>query len=288
MTWLADTFDALLFDLDGVVYIGPDAVPGAVDGIAAAQAQGVRCIYVTNNASRTAAEVAEHLRALGLALDDADVVTSSMAGASLVSDLVPSGKVLAVGGDGVWSALRERGFEPVDTYTPDVVAVMQGYGPNVGWRDLAEATFAVRAGVPWIATNLDFTFPTPKGVAPGNGSLIRLVADVAGRQPDAVAGKPEPALLNEAVRRTGATRPLMVGDRLDTDIAAGNRLGIPTLLVLTGVCDAATAFAAVGEEAPTFIADDLGCLVDGAALTTLQAAASPPRNDERGPHHLVI
>ena len=277
MTWLADTFDALLFDLDGVVYIGPDAVPGAVDGIASAQAQGVRCIYVTNNASRTSREVADHLRELGLTLDDADVITSSMAGASLVSDFVSSGKVLAVGGDGVWSALRERGFEPVDTYAPDVVAVMQGYGPNVGWRDLAEATFAVRAGVPWIATNLDFTFPTPKGVAPGNGSLVRLVADVAGRRPDAVAGKPEPALLNEAVRRTGATRPLMVGDRLDTDIAAGNRLGMPTLLVLTGVCDATAALAATGDETPTYIVDDLRSLIDGAALTTSQAAASTRR-----------
>ena len=277
MTWLAETFDALLFDLDGVVYIGPNAVPGAVEGISAAQAQGVRCIYVTNNASRTSGEVADHLRELGLTLDDADVITSSMAGASLVSDVVSSGKVLAVGGDGVWSALRERGFEPVDTYAPDVVAVMQGYGPNVGWRDLAEATFAVRAGVPWIATNLDFTFPTPKGVAPGNGSLVRLVADVAGRQPDAAAGKPEPALLNEAVRRTGATRPLMVGDRLDTDIAAGNRLGMPTLLVLTGVCDAEAALAATGDEVPTYVVDDLRCLIDGAALTTSQAAASTRR-----------
>lgn len=277
MTWLADTFDVLLFDLDGVVYIGPDAVPGAVDGIAAAQAQGVRCIYVTNNASRTSGDVAAHLRELGLTLDDADVITSSMAGASLVSEFAASGKVLAVGGDGVRSALRERGFEPVDTYSPDVVAVMQGYGPNVGWRDLAEATFAVRAGVPWIATNLDFTFPTPKGVAPGNGSLVRLVAEVAGRQPDAAAGKPEPALLNEAVRRTGATRPLMVGDRLDTDIAAGNRLGMPTLLVLTGVCDAATAAAATGEEIPTFVADDLRCLVDGDALLPGRSPGSTRR-----------
>lgn len=266
MTWLAENFDALLFDLDGVVYIGPDAVPGAVEGIAAAQAQGVRCIYVTNNASRTAAEVAEHLRELGLTLDDDDVITSSMAGASLVADHVDAGKVLAVGGAGVWSALRERGFEPVDTFSDDVVAVMQGYGPQVGWRDLAEATFAVRAGVPWITTNLDFTFPTPKGVAPGNGSLVRLVADVAGRQPDAVAGKPEPALLNEAVRRTGAVRPLMVGDRLDTDIAAGNRLGMPTLLVLTGVCTRAAADVAEGDQRPTYLAADLRCLVDGAAL----------------------
>lgn len=268
MSWLSDTFDALLFDLDGVVYIGPDAVPGAVEGIEAAQAQGVRCIYVTNNASRTAAEVAQHLRDLGLSLDDEDVVTSSMAGASLVAQHVTGGKVLAVGGAGVSAALRERGFEPVDTFTDDVVAVMQGYGPAVGWRDLAEATFAVRAGVPWIATNLDFTFPTPKGVAPGNGSLVRVVADVAGRQPDAVAGKPEPALLTEAVRRAGAARPLMIGDRLDTDIAAGNRLGMPTLLVLTGVCDRAAGEAAQGLERPTYLEADLRALIDGQPFAT--------------------
>lgn len=265
-TWLADAFDTLLFDLDGVVYVGPDAVPGAIESIAAAQAQGLRCIYVTNNASRPPDEVAGHLRRLGLTLDDDDVITSSMAGATLVADRVAPGKVLAIGGPGVAVALRERGFEPVDEFTPDVVAVMQGYGPDVGWRQLAEATFAVRAGTPWIATNLDFTFPTPKGVAPGNGSLIRLIAEVTGRQPDAAAGKPEPALLTEAIRRTGAQRPLMIGDRLDTDIAAGARLGLPTLLVLTGVCDEPTGRAAVGEERATYIAPDLRCLANGDPL----------------------
>lgn len=266
MTWLADTFDTLLFDLDGVVYVGPEPVPGAIESIAAAQRQGLRCIYVTNNASRTPSAVAQHLRDLGLDLDDEDVITSSMAGATLVAERVSPGKVLAVGGEGVRVALRERGFEPVDEFTDDVVAVMQGYGPEVGWRALAEATFAVRAGRPWIATNLDFTFPTPKGVAPGNGSFVRIIADVTGRQPDAVGGKPEPALLTEAVRRTGAVRPLMIGDRLDTDIAAGARLGMPTLLVLTGVCDEAGGRAAVGEERPTYLAPDLRCLISGAEL----------------------
>ncbi len=267
MSWLADRYDALLFDLDGVVYVGPDAVPGAVEGIEAAQQQGLRCVYVTNNAARTAAEVAAHLRRLGLKLEDGDVITSSMAGATLVAERVPAGsQVLAVGGPGVWSALEERGYLPVRTFDAEVAAVMQGYGPDVGWRDLAEATFAVRAGVPWIATNLDFTFPTPKGVAPGNGSLVALVANVVGRGPDAAAGKPEPALLEEAVRRTGAVRPLMIGDRLDTDIAAGSRLGMDTLLVLTGVCDRAAGEAGAGEERPTYIAADLTCLMGGEAL----------------------
>lgn len=259
-------FDVVLFDLDGVVYIGPDPVPCAVEAIASLLEQGVRCCYVTNNAARTPAEVAAHLRRLGVPAEDDDVVTSSQAGATLVSQFVAAGRVLAIGGDGVRAALRERGFEPVDRFDADTVAVMQGYGPAVGWPQLAEATFAVRAGLPWIATNLDRTFPTPRGAAPGNGSLVHLVADVAGREPDAVAGKPAPALLQEALRRTGGSRPLMVGDRLDTDIAAASRLGMPSLLVLTGVCDEQQARSAVGDEVPTYVAADLGALLPGRRL----------------------
>lgn len=257
--------DVLLFDLDGVVYIGGQAVPGAVESIASASAQGARCIYVTNNASRTPAQVAEHLRSLGVPAEPDDVITSSMAAATLVAERISEGQVLAVGGPGVAAALTERGFVPVSVFGPEVVAVMQGYGPQVGWADLAEATFAVRAGLPWIATNLDATFPSPRGIAPGNGALVDVVARTAGRRPDAVAGKPEPALLLEAVRRTGAQRPLMIGDRLDTDIAAGARLGIPTLLVCTGVATRADGLAARGEERPTYLAADLACLLPNEA-----------------------
>jgi len=254
-------FDVLLFDLDGVVYVGQEPVPAAIEAIESARAQGARCIYVTNNASRTPAQVAEHLRELGVPATEQDVVSSSMAGATLVAERITGGEVLAVGGEGVRAALIERGFVPVSTFTDTVQAVMQGYGPDVGWRDLAEATFAVRAGLPWIATNLDSTFPTARGVAPGNGSLVQVVAQTAGRGPDAVAGKPEPALLQEALRRTGATRPLMIGDRLDTDIAAGARLGMPTLLVTTGISTATEAMHATGDLRPTYLAADLSCLL---------------------------
>jgi glycerol 3-phosphatase-2 len=258
--------DVLLFDLDGVVYVGPHAVPGAVTAIAAASARGVRCCFVTNNASRTPEEVAQHLRDLGVDATAQDVVTSSQAGAGLVAERVDSGAVLAVGGRGVTEALRERGFEPVSTFDSGTVAVMQGYGADVGWRDLAEATYAIRAGLPWIATNLDMTFPTPRGLAPGNGALVGAVAAAVGRRPDAVAGKPEPALLLEAIRRTGALRPLMIGDRLDTDIAAGGRLGIETLLVMTGVCDDQELLEAQGDEIPTFASIDLSCIESGTPL----------------------
>jgi HAD superfamily hydrolase (TIGR01450 family) len=257
--------DVLLFDLDGVVYVGPNVVSSAREGILAAIEQGARCIYVTNNASRSAEQVAEHLRELGIPAQDQDVVTSSMAGASLVSTFVSTGDVLAIGGQGVAQALRERGFNPVSKFSDSVVAVMQGYGPNVGWTDLAEATFAVRAGLPWIATNLDSTFPSTRGVAPGNGALVNVVAHTVGRRPDAVAGKPEPALLIEAISRTDAKRPLMIGDRLDTDIAAGSRLGIPTLLVGTGVSTLDEGRNATGDERPTYISDDLTCLLPNQA-----------------------
>jgi hypothetical protein len=138
---------------------------------------------------------------------------------------------------------------------------MQGFSPDVSWRDLAEATFAVRSGLPWIATNPDLTFPAPGGIAPGNGALVRLVAETVGRGPDAVAGKPEPPLLREAIQRTHAQRPLMVGDRLDTDIAAGSRVGVPTLLVFTGVTTLAELVAAIPEERPDYVGADLRVLL---------------------------
>jgi glycerol-1-phosphatase len=271
----ASAFDVLLFDLDGVVYVGPDPVPGAVEAIERVTKAGTRCVYVTNNASRTPEQVAEHLRALGIPAGGDDVITSSQAGASLVAERVaPGTEVLAVGGEGVRIALSERGFPVTDRLTPETGAIMQGYGPLTAWADLAEAAIGVRQGLPWIATNLDLTFPTLRGPAPGNGSLVMAVANAAGRGPDAVAGKPEPALLQEAIRRTRALRPLMIGDRLDTDIAAGGRLGIPTLLVLTGICDLASGLAAEGEERATWIGADLSVLWDDeASIRALEATS---------------
>ncbi len=260
---LRERFDALLFDLDGVVYVGPDAVPGAAAAIAEARADGLACGFITNNASRAADDVAEHLAELGIPTPSHDVITSPQAAVSLLPDYVPAGaSVLVIGGAGIATALGEAGYLPVHSLEDAPAAVMQGFSPDLSWRDLAMATFAVRSGLPWIATNPDLTFPTPGGVAPGNGALVRVVAETAGREPDAVAGKPEPPLLREAVRRLGAERPLMIGDRLDTDIAAGPRAGMPTLLVFTGVTDVASLLAAVPEERPDYLGADLGVLGD--------------------------
>jgi ribonucleotide monophosphatase NagD (HAD superfamily) len=171
---------------------------------------------------------------------------------------VPAGsRVLVVGGDGLVVAVRERGLVPVHEAGDGVAAVVQGFSPDVGWRLLAEGTYAVAAGLPWIATNLDATVPTPAGTAPGNGLLVGVVARAAGRDPDAVAGKPETPLHEESVRRTGARSPFVVGDRLDTDIDGANRVGVPSLLVLTGVTRPVDLLRAAPALRPTYLSRDL-------------------------------
>lgn len=259
---LARVHDVALIDLDGVVYIGDHAVPGAVDALHAARSVGQRHVFVTNNASRTPVEVAAHLGALGVDAHQEDVLTSSQAGAALLARRLPAGStVLAVGGPGVAAALAEVDLEAVTDLGARPVAVMQGFGRDVAWRHLRDAALAVQGGALWVATNLDRTLPVPGGRAPGNGMLVAAVAEAAGRAPDLVAGKPEAALLDEAVRRTGAQRPLVVGDRLDTDIAAAVRAGLPSLLVLTGVTDPSGLQAAVPAERPTYVSGDLSGLL---------------------------
>jgi HAD superfamily hydrolase (TIGR01450 family) len=255
-------FDALLFDLDGVVYVGQAAVPHAAESIAAARATGLACGFVTNNASRSAQAVVAHLDEIGVVAAVDDVITSPQAAVSVLPRFVAMGaRILVIGGAGIDEALIDGGYVPVRGLADGPSAVMQGFSPDLSWRDLAEATFAVRSGLPWIATNPDLTFPAAGGIAPGNGALVRVVAETVGRGPDAVAGKPEPPLLMAAIARTNAQRPLMIGDRLDTDIAAGSRVGIPSLLVFTGVTTLAELLSAVPEERPAYLGADLRVLL---------------------------
>ena len=210
----------------------------------------MRVAFVTNNAARTPEAVAAHLRDLGVAAEPDDVVTSAQAAATLVAERVPAGApVLVVGGDGLRAALTERGLRPVASADDEPAAVVQGFAPDVGWTLLTEGVVAVRRGLPWVASNLDRTIPTARGLAPGNGALVGVIAAVTGATP-VVAGKPELALHEEAVRRTGAQRPLVVGDRLDTDIEGANRAGADSLLVLTGVTSPGELVCAAGATAP--------------------------------------
>ena len=259
---LAEVYDLVLLDLDGVVYIGQAAVPGAAEALDRVRAAGVRTAFVTNNASRPPHTVGEHLRELGVHAEDDDVVTSAQAASALLARRLPAGaSVLVVGGEGLYRALEAVGLKPVASVDDGPSAVVQGFGPDVGWRLLAEGTRAVRSGLPWIATNTDLTVPTPYGPAPGNGTLVAAIASATGITPE-VAGKPQPTLFHEAVQRYGAQRPLVVGDRLDTDLEGARAAGIDGLLVLTGVHRVPDLLTAAAVRRPHLIARDLNGLLD--------------------------
>ncbi|MGW5739498.1 MULTISPECIES: HAD hydrolase-like protein [Streptomyces] len=261
---LSEAYDTALLDLDGVVYAGGHAIDHAVESLGTARSGGMRLAYVTNNALRTPDAVAGHLTELGIPTGAADVITSAQAAARLVSEQVPAGaRVLVIGGEGLRVALRERGLEPVESADDAPVAVVQGYGgPDMAWGRFAEACYAIARGVPWFASNTDLTIPSARGIAPGNGAAVEVVRIATGAEPQ-VAGKPLPPMHRETILRTGAERPLVVGDRLDTDIEGAFNGEVDSLLVLTGVTDGAQLLAAPPEHRPTYVDADLRGMLTG-------------------------
>ncbi|RCV54237.1 HAD-IIA family hydrolase [Marinitenerispora sediminis] len=251
-------YDAALLDLDGVVYIGGRVVPAAPEAIEKAQAGGMRVAFVTNNAARTPAAIAERLTRMGVPATVRQVVTSAQAAARLVAERFPAGSaVLAVGDTGLRQALRQHGLRPVTVAAEQPVAVVQGYSPRLGHDLLVEGALAVMAGALFVLTNGDSTAPLDRGVQPGNGSFGRVIAQAAGTEP-LVAGKPERPLHEEGVRRTGARNPLVVGDRLDTDIEGATNRGVDSLLVLSGVTTPAQLLLAGPRHRPSYLAHDIG------------------------------
>jgi glycerol 3-phosphatase-2 len=259
---LATDFDLAIVDLDGTTYMGTDPIPHAASGLNAAMEAGLGVKYVTNNAARPPTEVAAQLVSLGFVAKPEDVLTASQAGAEMVAERFPAGaKVLVVGGEGLELAIREAGLTPVRSANDDPAAVLQGFHPSVDWHQLSEAVYAVRAGVPFFATNLDLTLPTERGFSLGNGSLVAAVVSATGVQPQS-PGKPEPTMLHMAARSCQSERPLVVGDRLNTDLAGARAADIPGLIVLTGVSTARDVVLAIPQQRPSFIGADLRCLLD--------------------------
>ncbi|MEV0267122.1 HAD-IIA family hydrolase [Streptomyces sp. NPDC050617] len=271
---LSAAYDTALLDLDGVVYAGGEAIEHAVESLGTARDGGMHLAYVTNNAARTPQAVAEHLTRLGVATEAADVITSAQAVARLIADQVPSGaRVLVIGAEGLEVALRERGLEPVFSADDDPAAVAQGYGgPGMTWERLQEASYAVARGVPWFASNTDLTIPSARGISPGNGAAVEVVRIATGAEPR-VAGKPLPPMHRETVLRTGASRPLVVGDRLDTDIEGAYVGGVDSLLVLTGVTSAGELLGASPRHRPTYVALDLRGLLEPQPVVSAEGDA---------------
>lgn len=265
---VVDAYDAVLFDLDGVIYLGPIAVPGAAAGIARLHDRGTKIGFVTNNAARTPAAVAEHLVELGIPATAADVITSAQAAAHLLVNRFGTGaRILAVGGDGVIAALGEADLIPVHSADDDPVAVIQGYGFGLQWQELNEAAIAIHRGAHWVATNVDPTRPTDRGLVPGNGAAVNAVMMAVQAQPE-VAGKPYRPLLDDTVERLNAHRPLFVGDRLDTDIAGAVNAGLDSMLVLSGSHRAEELLSATPGERPTHVGEDLRALLSPGLVVT--------------------
>ena len=251
-----DGTDVLFADLDGVIYTGEYAVPFAVESLNAVP-DSVRLAYITNNASRTPASIATHLSTLGLRVTADDVVSSPQAAVKILATLVdPGSTILVIGGEGLISEVAQAGFRVTDSAEDAPAAVIQGFAPTVGWVHLAEASFALHRGIPWVATNTDWTIPVARGVAPGNGTLVSAVHLAVGRLP-VFAGKPEKAIFDVAAERFNAHNPLVVGDRLDTDILGANRAGMRSALVLTGIDGPKQVLAASEDHQPTYILSDL-------------------------------
>ena len=264
MPRLIDGYDCAMFDLDGVLYLGPAAVPGAAAAVEELRRGGVRLGYVTNNAARTPAAVAAHLRELGIPADVSDVVTSSQAGARMVaSELEPGAKVLIVGTQALADEVARVGLTPVWSSADQPEAVIQGYDPSMTWPRLDDACYAIQAGARWFATNTDANRPTDRGRVPGAGAQINVVATSVPGEPQ-VAGKPYRPLMDETIARLQAARPIFVGDRIDTDIIGAFNVGMDSLFVFTGTHGKRDLLGAPPQGRPTHIGFGLEALLEPA------------------------
>jgi glycerol-1-phosphatase len=275
---LAGGYDLVIFDLDGVVFLIDRPIPGAAEAIDRLRSGATSIAFATNNASRRAGDVAALLTGMGVSAKPAEVLTSAGASAALLAERLPAGApVLVVGAEALHTEVRDAGLTPVGSSDDEPVAVVQGYGPDVDWKILAEAALAVRAGAAWFATNTDRTLPSPRGPLPGNGSLVAVLRTALDREPDVVVGKPQPGLFRTAAAQSRAQCPLAVGDRLDTDIQGAVTAGMDSLLVLTGVSGPADLLAASEDRRPTYVAADLSGLFRPA-----EEARVPASGDEAG------
>jgi HAD superfamily hydrolase (TIGR01450 family) len=270
---LEQAYDAALLDLDGVLYVGPDAVPHAAPAVTRARRAGMRLAFVTNNASRRPEVVAAHLTSLGIAAEPDDVVTSGQAAVRYVAArLAPGSRVLVIGTEGLAEEVEAGGLRPV-RQADDVAAVIQGLATTTSWADLVEAAVAIRSGALWVAGNRDVTYPSPRGPVPGNGAMVAALEAATGLTP-VVVGKPEPELHQASVERVGARHPLVVGDRLDTDVLGARTTGTDSLLVLTGVTSEEELLAAPPQLRPTYVGWDLRALSAPQPVVELDASGA--------------
>ena len=250
----------VLFDMDGVVYVGSRLLPGVQEMFDYLERTGRRWLCVTNNASRTPAQFVEKLAGMGVRARPEQILGSAEATASWLSEQIeqhgwPRGKIIIVGQDGIRAALKQHNFE-VTTVPTEATYAIAGINFELTYEELAAAALAIRNGARFIGTNSDASYPSERGLLPGAGSILALLATATGVEPT-VIGKPNRGMYDQAVRRVGAQphEVMMVGDRYDTDISGALPLGLMTTGILTGVTTRHEFESAI--QPPHLIANDL-------------------------------
>lgn len=237
---ISSNIKALILDMDGVIWKGEAPIGNLPAIFRRIRERGLKFVFVTNNGTKTPEEYQQKLAGLGVEIDASQVVTSALGVAFMLASTLkyPRGtRIFVIGEDGVRVALEEKGFEVLSVEdAPQAQAVVMSIDRDINFQKVTEATLLVRAGIPFYTTNTDKTFPTPRGEIPGSGSWLSVVISATGVEP-IVAGKPFPYLMELALEKLGTKKEetLVVGDRLETDIAAGQGVGCPTALVLSGV-----------------------------------------------------
>jgi HAD superfamily hydrolase (TIGR01457 family) len=257
---IADAYDAFLLDLDGVLFRGSAPIPGAAGAVGRLRSLGKSIAFVTNNSSRTPRDVAAHLATVGIAADPGEIETSALTTAQLLRDRGVA-TAFVVGEEGLRSAVTEAGLHLLDGEPPQAEVVVVGFDRNVDYAKLRTACVLVQHGAGLVASNADTSFPAEDGTSwPGAGALLAVVELTTGERAE-VIGKPNAPIFRAALRRAGGGRPLVIGDRIDTDIDGANALGWDSMLVLTGISTSTEATA--NPPGPTYVADDLGALFGG-------------------------
>ncbi|WP_416839479.1 HAD-IIA family hydrolase [Haloferax sp. DFSO52] len=250
-------YRGVVLDVDGTVVRGDEAIPGALDGLAVIDSFGLDRLFVSNNPTKAPPAYEERLRTAGIEATADEIVTSGTTTTVYLAATHPGARTFCIGESGIRDQLREAGLELVGAGDePEVVVV--GIDRTFDYDDLRDAYLALRNGAKFYGTDPDIIIPTADGDIPGSGAIIRAVAGVAGREPDAVLGKPSPVAQQIVLERLGLPPEdvLVVGDRLDTDIAFGLDAGMGTALVRTGVTD--DDALAASEFEPDYVLDHLG------------------------------
>jgi HAD superfamily hydrolase (TIGR01450 family) len=265
---LIDSYDCILLDLDGVVYLGKTPVDNAVKTIKELQKRKINIAVITNNGSVTAKSVSKWMKDFGLDIKPSSIITSSQTLCwYLQNNYAKSAKILVVGSDALKESVSDAGFKVVEKEDKDPMAVVNGIAPDIAQKNLAEMCYAISKNIPWIPTNGDYTFPTEKGLAPGNGAINALITSITGKSP-ILMGKPEPHMFQQAAKIFDSQKPIVVGDRLDTDIQGANNAGFKSLCVLTGVSDMGQIKNAPASTRPTYVGKDLSALIDNNYLVS--------------------